>query len=40
MREGTLLGLYNEPVIKKFFANKIESSSDDWGDYLLEIADI
>jgi len=24
----------------KFFANKIESSRDSWGDYLLEVADI
>lgn len=28
------------PVIKKFFTNKIESSRPEWGDYLLEIADI
>jgi hypothetical protein len=34
------LGLRAEPILKKFFANKIESSSLDWGDYLLEIADI
>jgi hypothetical protein len=34
------MGLLAEPVIKKFFANKIESSSPEWGDYLLEVADI
>jgi len=34
------MGLLVEPVVKKFLANKIESSQDDWGDYLLEIADI
>lgn len=28
------------PIIKKFFSNKIESSRPEWGDYLLEIADI
>lgn len=28
------------PIIKKFFTNKIESSRAEWGDYLLEIADI
>lgn len=28
------------PVMKKFFSNKIESSRTEWGDYLLEIADI
>ena len=28
------------PIIKKFFVNKIESSLAEWGDYLLEIADI
>jgi hypothetical protein len=38
--EDIPLGLLNEPVIKKFWANKIESSNDEWGDYLLEIADI
>lgn len=27
------------PIIKKFFSNKIESSTHDWGDYLLEITD-
>ncbi len=34
------MGLPNAPIIKKFFSNKIESSRDEWGDYLLEIADI
>lgn len=34
------MGLPNAPIIKKFFSNKIESSRPDWGDYLLEIADI
>lgn len=34
------MGLPNEPIIKKFFSNKIESSRPEWGDYLLEIADI
>lgn len=29
-----------QPVMTKFFANKIESSSPDWPDYLLEIANI
>ncbi|MDR0474280.1 MAG: hypothetical protein LBH43_11490, partial [Treponema sp.] len=28
------------PVITKFFSNKIESSLPEWGDYLLEVADI
>lgn len=28
------------PIMKKFFSNKIESSKAEWGDYLLEIADI
>lgn len=28
------------PIITKFFTNKIESSRPDWGDYLLEVADI
>ncbi len=30
----------SSPIIKKFFSNKIESSTKEWGDYLLEIADI
>lgn len=34
------MGLLTEPVLKKFFVNKIESSCPEWGDYLLEIADI
>lgn len=34
------MGLPHTPIIKKFFSNKIESSRPDWGDYLLEIADI
>ena len=34
------MGLPNTPIIKKFFSNKIESSRPEWGDYLLEIADI
>lgn len=34
------MGLLNEPILKKFFVNKIESSRPEWGDYLLEVADI
>ena len=34
------MGLPSTPIIKKFFSNKIESSRPEWGDYLLEIADI
>jgi hypothetical protein len=34
------MGLLPEPVLKKFFTNKIESSRPEWGDYLLEVADI
>jgi len=34
------MALPNQPVLKKFFANKIESSRESWGDYLLEVADI
>lgn len=34
------MGLPNMPIIKKFFTNKVESSRPEWGDYLLEIADI
>lgn len=32
--------MLSEPVLKKFFVNKIESSRPEWGDYLLEVADI
>jgi hypothetical protein len=35
-----MLGLLQSPVITKFFTNKIESSRPEWGDYLLEVADI
>lgn len=38
--EEAFMGLPDAPVIKKFFANKIESSVSSWGDYLLEVADI
>jgi len=34
------VGLLQSPVITKFFSNKIESSLSEWGDYLLEVADI
>jgi hypothetical protein len=34
------MGLLAEPVLKKFFSHKIESSRPEWGDYLLEVADI
>lgn len=34
------MGLLPQPVLKKFFVNKIESSRPEWGDYLLEVADI
>ena len=34
------MALPRAPIIKKFFSNKIESSRPEWGDYLLEIADI
>jgi hypothetical protein len=34
------IGLLQNPVITKFFSNKIESSLPEWGDYLLEVADI
>ena len=34
------MGLLSEPILKKFFTHKIESSRPEWGDYLLEIADI
>lgn len=34
------MALLTQPIIKKFFSHKIESSRAEWGDYLLEIADI
>jgi hypothetical protein len=34
------MGLLAEPILKKFFVNKIESSRPEWGDYLLKVADI
>ena len=34
------MGLPNEPVIKKFYTNKIESSRSDWYEYLIQIARI
>ena len=34
------MSLPNEPVIKKFLTNKIESSRDDWYGYLIKIARI
>jgi len=34
------VGLLQSPVITKFFSNKIESSRPEWGDYILEVADI
>ena len=34
------MGFLQSPVITKFFSNKIESSLPEWGDYLLEVADI
>ena len=34
------MALPDTPIVKKFFTNKIESSRTEWGDYLLEIADI
>lgn len=40
MRNGGCIGLLNEPIVKKFFVNKIESSNSAWGDYLLEVADV
>lgn len=33
-------GLPATPYITKFFTNKIESSKSEWGDYLLEVADL
>ena len=32
------MSLPKEPVIKKFFSNKIESSRDNWYEYLIQIA--
>ena len=29
------MGLPANPIVKKFFSNKIESSRPEWGDYLL-----
>lgn len=34
------MSLPREPIIKKFFTNKIESSRDDWYGYLMQIASI
>jgi hypothetical protein len=34
------MGVLAEPILKKFYVNKIESSRPEWGDYLLEVADI
>lgn len=34
------MALPDNPTITKFFVNKIESSSEDWPDYLLEIAEM
>ena len=34
------MALYDTPVIKKFFSNKIESSRDDWYGYIIKIARI
>lgn len=34
------MALPNNPIITKFFVNKIESSNEDWPDYLLEIANV
>lgn len=34
------MALPEAPVVRKFFTNKIESSRPEWGDYLLEVADI
>jgi len=32
------VSLPTEPIVKKFFTNKIESSRDDWHSYLIKIA--
>lgn len=34
------MSLPQEPVVKKFFSNKIESARDDWYGYLIQIARI
>ena len=34
------MSLPETPIIRKFFTNKIESSRDDWYDYLIRIARI
>ena len=34
------MALLTSPAVTKFFSNKIESSRPEWGDYLLEVADI
>ncbi len=34
------MALPNEPIVKKFFTNKIESTRDDWYGYLVKIAHI
>ena len=34
------MALPSEPIVETFYVNKIESSKPEWGDYLLEIADI
>ena len=34
------MALLSEPILKKFFTHKIESSRPEWGDYLLVVADI
>lgn len=34
------MALPTEPIIKKFFTNKIESTRDDWYSYLIHIARI
>lgn len=34
------MSLPNEPIVKKFFSNKIESSRNDWYGYLIQIARI
>ena len=34
------MSLTNTPIMNRFFSNKIESSRAEWGDYLLEIADV
>ena len=34
------MALPKEPIVKKFFTNKIESTRDDWYGYLVQIARI